>query len=148
MSTDRIAAVLRIRRLQERRERSEVAARRSQHRSACLAEQTAWDAVGRRADGEGSGPVPAALVLAHRQIVEGGISVATQRGETTRIASHAVAVQVGAWTVAARRVEGLERLEERLRSAERAETERRAAIEIDDLVLSRRRGDQRHGVSP
>jgi flagellar biosynthesis chaperone FliJ len=42
------------------------------------------------------------------------------------------------WTVAARRVEALERLSERLIESEREESSRLQSNEIDDLVLARR----------
>lgn len=136
MSADRVAAVLRIRRLQERTERSAVAVRRNQHRSAEQLERSAWRAVGDRTLGDE--PVPAAHLSVHRTMLDNGIEIARQRGETTAVAAHALDVQVTRWAVAARRVEGLERLDERLRAAEQGERDRRTAIEIDDLVLARR----------
>ncbi|MGD9705401.1 MAG: hypothetical protein AB7Q42_16250 [Acidimicrobiia bacterium] len=136
MSADRIASVLRIRRLQERRERAEVAARRRTHRVALTAESTAWQAVSDRR--LPSTPLPVRELHGHHAVLEGGIGVARRRGETTVIAAHEVEIQVDSWSVAARRVEGLERLDERLRTAERAEAERREAVEVDDLVLARR----------
>jgi hypothetical protein len=133
--SERIAAVLRIRRLQERRERAEVAGRRREHRGAQEAETTAWRAVSSR-------PFPTAIsgasIAGHRAVLEGGIGVARRRNEATGLAAHAVEVQVATWSVAARRVEGLERLDERLRAAEQADLERREAIEVEDLVLARR----------
>ena len=132
----RIASVLRIRRLQEQRERAEVAARRRTHLAAADAETKAWTAV---ADHERS-PVAgtAAGLVARRALLTGGVAVAQRRGESTLIAAHDVDVQVATWSVAAQRVEGLERLEEKLRSAERAEQEKSDALELDDLVLARR----------
>ena len=46
------------------------------------------------------------------------------------------------WTVAARRVEALERLDERLRAEESLELERKRNTELDDLVLARRVREQ------
>lgn len=136
MSAERIAAVLRIRRLQERRERSEVASRRLKHRAAEHAARVTWQSVTSRSlDGA---PLSAGRLATHRAVIDGGVAVAKHRDEAAIVAAHAVDVQLGTWSVAARRVEGLERLDERLRSSERAERERRAAVEIDDLVLARR----------
>ena len=135
-SSARIASVLRIRRLQERRERAEVAARRQTHRGAVEAETRAWTAA------TGRDPAPGALtadgLVARHVIVTGGVAVARRRAETTLIAAHDVDVQLATWSVAARRVEGLERLEDKLRTAEAAEREQREALELDDLVLARR----------
>jgi len=50
------------------------------------------------------------------------------------------------WTMAARRVEALERLGSRLAEIERDEELRRAANEIDDLVLARFVRDMRSGA--
>ena len=135
-SSARIASVLRIRRLQERRERAEVAARRRTHLSAADAETRAWTAVSDHERSPVSGT--AAALVARRAILAGGVGVAQRRGETTLIAAHDVDVQVATWSVAAQRVEGLERLEDKIRTAERAEREQREALELDDLVLARR----------
>jgi hypothetical protein len=49
-----------------------------------------------------------------------------------------VTVARDAWTIAARRVEALERLDERKRVEEAVEIERSRSNELDDMVLARR----------
>jgi flagellar biosynthesis chaperone FliJ len=136
MNRRRMASVLRVRQIQERSARGELAMTRRRLRSAEEAEQTTWRLLDERvASVHLARPVPA--VLADRIAVEAGMLAAdTQR---TVIVRSVVDVQAAMehWTVAARRVEGLERLAERSRVIELEEEGRRTANEIDDLVLVR-----------
>jgi flagellar biosynthesis chaperone FliJ len=62
------------------------------------------------------------------------------RAETERT-HESMDVAKADWAIAARRVEALERLAERIAEAEKVESARLAANEIDDLVLARRGRD-------
>ena len=148
MSTNRMSSVLRIRKLQERRARGELAVSRRDHRAAETAERRTWTLLDARlaaaATSHGHGTIS---LRADRAVVEAGVlGAARQRGETAEAAAK-VGAALDGWTIAARRVEGLERLSERLDLAAKAETDRLAANEIDDLVLARF-GREGSGVEP
>jgi hypothetical protein len=140
MST-RLGSVLRIRKLQERQARGELAVARMGHRSALIAEQRTWamlDQRTRAASGAGAtGPAGPTGLLGVRAVVEVGTRAAATQHVTTEQRAGEVVVSLDHWTVAARRVEGLERLAARIDAAEREEAQRKVANEIDDLVLAR-----------
>lgn len=139
MNRKRLQAVLRVRSLQERGARGELARRSQAHQQACAAEEHTWQQLEQltpttiATTGNGTNDLVAMQLVRHagtlaaqRQHVDSGAA-----GEQTIVARDA-------WTVAARRVEALERLGERLREATEAEDERLQILEIDDLVLARR----------
>lgn len=139
-STKRLAAVLRIRQIQERGARGELANERRRHRLAAAAEQATWRALD---EGE-SGAVGATVsatgaegITGRRLVVDVGVRAASNQHEATTAAAAAVANARDRWTAAARRVEGMQRLADRLGASEHDEHQRLAANEIDDLVLAR-----------
>jgi len=139
-SSKRLAAVLRVRQIQERGARGALAVQRRRHRLAQFAERSTWTSLDERsaravgATVSTTGPYG---VVGGRLVADAGIRAAsTQRGETETAAVE-VARAMERWTLAARRVEGMERLADRVASAEEAERQRLAANEIDDLVLAR-----------
>ena len=69
---------------------------------------------------------------------EAGARAAATQHTVTETAHQRVLVARDEWTEAARRVEALDRLGERLRESEAVEAERVSNNEIDDLVLARR----------
>lgn len=143
MNRERLASVMRIRQIQERAARGTLAVRRRDLRVASAAEQETWDHLDRQSSGDlhARGPQPATVLLAqHTAIGAGVLAAATQHGAAVT-AGVAVEHAVVDWSLAARRVEGLERLADRHRTIEQEEAVRRSANEIDDLVLVRFTGD-------
>ena len=139
-SSKRLTAVLRIRQIQERGVRGELSIRRREQRVAEGAEQRTWIDLDQRAAGvvDHASDSPGALGLAgtHAVTQAGRLAADTQR-HATAAATGRTTVALEAWTVAARRVEGMQRLTDRVASAEEEERQRVAANEIDDLVLGR-----------
>ena len=135
MNQDRLAAVLRVRELQEQIARGELARTNEQLRRATDAEARTWA----RLDRPDAGGVVASQQLAAQQAFRdaGTLAAGSQRLITDR-AEEGVLVARDDWAVAARRVEGLERLAERTRAADALDDDRRRSNEIDDLVLARR----------
>jgi hypothetical protein len=133
----RMAAVLRIRELQERLARAEVGAAQAAAARARSAEDGAWTAVRSRRDGAPT-IASATALLVSRDRMAAGITVAHQAGAATVAASATVDDRLAAWRVTAQRVDGLERLTAELARRDAVESERRASSELDDLVLARR----------
>lgn len=147
--SNRMSSVLRIRKLQERRARGELAMSRRDYRAAETAERRTWTLLDARlaaavSAGLGDGAVS---LRADRAVVDAGVLGAARQHGVTVAAAAQVEVAMEGWTIAARRVEGLERLSERLDAAAKAEADRLAANEIDDLVLARF-GREGSGVEP
>jgi flagellar export protein FliJ len=136
MNGDRLASVLRIRQLQEKTARGELARSRFVERSAESAERATWRALDERARSE-AGSRSAASITASRSYAEAGMLAAETQRARTRRATEDVAVGFDRWTASARRLEGLERLAERNDRAEHEELTRKNANEIDDQVLVR-----------
>jgi hypothetical protein len=139
-SSKRLAAVLRIRQIQERGARGELAVQRRRHRLAEIAERRTWTDL----DGRASQTVGELLstagpngIVGARLVADAGIRAADTQRDATQSAAADVVTAMDLWTVAARRVEGMERLAERIGTAEVEERQRLAANEIDDLVLAR-----------
>ncbi len=142
MNGKRLAAVLRIRHLQESRARGELALSHRRHRSAEIEERRTWASIDERttaAIGTRGAPSTGAQrsLLGGRAVVEAAQLAAITQHEATGIAAEMVVETNAVWTIAARRVEGLERLSERITGLERDEEQRKAGNEIDDLVLAR-----------
>lgn len=139
MNRKRLQAVLRVRSLQERGARGELAVRRQAHQRAEQAEARTWlqlaavDVDGDTAD----------RVHAMAAVRTAGAFAAERQHDTTEAAAEQARTARDEWVVAARRVEALERLGDRLREADEAEEERKQILEIDDLVLARRGRDGR-----
>lgn len=133
----RLAQVLRVRRIEEERERAALLAKRRQELEATMRadeRQTAYASVG---------AVPVALP-AHRFLVERGrreiaaASLAAAIAERQMAAAATVAAQVD-WSRSAQRVSALERLEERARDEYQLEIRRDEDAAVDDLVVFRTR---------
>ena len=140
MNRDRLASVMRIRQIQERSARGTLAVTRQELRAASAAERRTWDTLDERR-GDGCGVLPARGLHALHDAVTAGVLAAGTQHQVTCNAETAAEMAVVDWTLAARRVEGLERLAERQRTIEQEEAGRRSANEIDDLVLVRFTGD-------
>lgn len=139
MNPKRLAAVLRVRELQERGARGEMARRSQAHRIALAAEEHTWAQLHQLSTERGD----AARLRVMTAVRDAGMLAAERQHDTTAAADEALTGARAEWTIAARRVEALERLGERLREAEQAEDDRRQILEVDDLVLARRgRGDR------
>lgn len=123
MRRDRLATVLRVRRVQEQAAAARTAVAEAERRAAAVR------VADRRAD--------VAVPRADRHVVE----LAWQAVDRAAVA-HAAAVVVAdgeraQWADAARRVKGLERLDERLQTEARLEEQRRLGATLDDLVTTR-----------
>ena len=138
MSARRLHTVVRIRRLQEQLASAEVARSRQTFAAAEHAEQAAWGLVAERAT-----PTARDLrsLLDERTKLHGGIVHAHRLEERTIAAHHHADLALDDWREAMQRLDGIERLSDRLASAERAERERLAHNELDDLVVMRWEGD-------
>lgn len=135
MNGRRLATVLRVRELQERGARGELARTNEQLRHAADAERSTWTALDR--------PAPrtswsSQQLGAHQAIRATGTLAADSQHLITEHAEGCVVEAAEVWTIAARRVEALERLDERNRETEAVETERQRNNELDDMVLARR----------
>ena len=133
MNRKRLEAVLRIRVLQERSARGEMARSNQRHRRAQAHETSTWE----RLDAW-SADTPCATLEAQSSLRQAGVLAADTQHLVTERAWEGVIDARDEWTVTARRVEALERLSERLGEAEAEERERAQSNELDDLVLARR----------
>lgn len=134
MNRARLADVLRIRRLQERTARGELAVRNVHHQAAITAEATMWTTLDQR----GAAMARSGSFAAVQATRVAGMLAAEAQHTVTEQAAEAVVVAEAHWAGAARRVEALERLGERLAVAEAEERDRSERNELDDLVLARR----------
>ena len=134
MSSRRIDTVVRIRRLQEQLASAEVARSRQLLADAKRAEHDAWDLV---ADRSAEAPPTTGALLASRAKLDGGVIHATKLGHQTVHAVHHADVAIHDWRDAMQRLDGIERLSDRLIEHDRAEGERKSGVELDDLVVMR-----------
>jgi hypothetical protein len=130
----RLQAVLRVRTLQERGARGELARRTQAHHQAQAAEAHTWELL-RTVQASSGDALSLHTAVAVR---DAGTRAVERQHDTTESAREGVVGAREEWTIAARRVEALDRLGERLREADEAEAERLQILEIDDLVLARR----------
>lgn len=134
MNRKRLQAVLRVRSLQERGARGELARRSQAHQRAVSAEQHTWE----RLDAASDAPVDAERLASISAVRHAGLLAAEAQHRVSDETLADTVVARDEWTIAARRVEALDRLGTRLREADEAEDERKQILEIDDLVLARR----------
>lgn len=134
MSSSRIHKVVRVRQLQERIARAAVVARR----------QAAADAARRRSSTvrlvdelAAETPSYARALAAQRQRLEGGVRAVLVANEAVHDARRAVDGSLDDWTTANRRLDGVQRLDERRAATEQVEVDRRAFADVDDLTVSR-----------
>lgn len=137
MSSRRIDTVVRIRRLQEQLASAEVARSRQAADLAERAEHTAWRLLAERA---GSRARTVDALLAERAMLAGGLTHANRLADRTATAHHHADLAIHEWRGAMQRLDGIERLSDRLTAAERAEQERKEGVELDDLVVMRWKG--------
>ena len=137
MSTRRIDTVVRVRRIQEQLASAEVARTRMDLARAEAAERDARELVGAIAASAGYDPVNVTSLLAWRQKLDGGMRETERRADVTVHANHHADLAVLDWRQAMQRLDGIERLSDKLIAAERAEEERKAGVELDDLVVMR-----------
>ena len=135
MNGRRLAAVLRVRELQERGARGELALTNEHVRQATDAERRTWASLDRPADGATMSSQQ--IAGRHALRMAGTLAAGSQRIVTER-AEEGATVARNEWTFAARRVEALERLDERTRAEAAIEFERTRSNELDDMVLARR----------
>ena len=134
MSRSRIESVVRVRRLQERIARGEVAlarrevAARAEHRTATI-----------RAVEELAAAAPTAgpAFVAHRRRVDGGTRAVLIATTALVDAAEEVERTLDRWSGARQRLDGVERLDDRLARAEAEASDRRIATEVDDLSVMR-----------
>jgi hypothetical protein len=139
MSTRRIETVVRVRRLQEQLASAEVARTRHAAIAAETDERAAWQLVADRSETARNRPTRTGIadVLAERTKLAGGIAHAAGHADRTATAHHHLDLALDDWRIAMQRLDGIERLNDRLVTAERAEHDRTEMIELDDLVVMR-----------
>jgi hypothetical protein len=133
----RIDTVVRVRRIQEQLASAEVARTRMELVRTETAECEARALVGDRAAAPTASPADVTSLLAWRTKLDGGMHEVDRRGEATAHAVHHADLAVVDWRQAMQRLDGIERLSDRVVAEERAEEERKAGIELDDLVVMR-----------
>lgn len=136
MSGERIATVVRVRRLQERLARAEVGRSRAELAARVGHEVALWSTVADRA-ATTSGTMEPDELRARRAVLAGGVAGARRAGLGVTVARTAVDGAMEHWSAAAQRREGIERLAERAAEALQAEQVRLDGRELDDLVIAR-----------
>jgi hypothetical protein len=131
---DRLATVVRIRALQERIARAAVARDRMAVAEREQREQHALTSVDTRAT---QAPREARAFVAHRSMLHGGVREVAVARAAVDAARADLAGTFDTWSDAAQRLEGIERLDERVSMATEAETQRREGVELDDIVVMR-----------
>jgi flagellar export protein FliJ len=137
MNAKRVASILRVRRLQERQARGHLAAGHHVHAVATRAEQDTREHVRACADQRSTELTLVSELLADRMVIVSGLLAASSRRADTEQAAQDVATLTDAWSVTARRVDALERMDERIRENDRIELDRAERAEVDDLVSAR-----------
>ncbi len=134
MNRARLDTVLRIRSLQERLARGEI-----EHERAVVARcdhavsvaQHAVEARARRA------PTSPGAFIAQREMLDVGTHQIGMAAATSAQAQFGLDRAVVDWTATRRRLEGIQRLDERLASEAVAEDAAREQLELDDIVVTR-----------
>ena len=106
MNRKRLEALLRVRSLQERGARGELARRRRVHQHAVDAERHTWE----RLDREVAETSTSDGLLAMHAVRDSGLRAAESQHLVTGVARDEAVVARDGWTIAARRVEALDRL--------------------------------------
>lgn len=139
MTARRIGTVVRIRDLQERLARAEVARRQAEARAAVERERRSWALLVER-EATLHGYLEAGGLERRANTLGGALHAALRAGSDTVAAHTATDAALAEWTAAARDHDGVERLAERLDEEARTAEDRRAAADLDELVV------QRHGA--
>jgi flagellar biosynthesis chaperone FliJ len=137
MDRRRLSAVLRVRALQERGAKGDLARCNQQLRRAEHIEQTMWHDLDTAA-ATTTGVVDFRTLRGLEARSSSGRLAAERQHEHVEQAEVAVTESHAVWSLAAQRVAALERLAERLDAAHLEESLRLAANELDDAVLARR----------
>lgn len=140
MSTRRLDAVMRIRALQEKLAGGDVAVAQGALGRANAAEHAAWHEIATVTGLRGQ--VPSEDLLAQRSLLTSGVGHARHLGRHREAAATEVDAKVDAWQERKQALDGIERLDGRLRAEARATDQRRELAALDDLVVMRwrRRG--------
>lgn len=140
MNARRIASIVRVRELQERLARAEVGRRRAELSTAEGDERAAREELR-------TATAPPMLsvgsFVAHRRAL--GAGVADADALAGRVVQRRAQVDdaMGSWRFEAQRLDGIERLATRVAELERADVDRREAVELDDLVVGRWNREER-----
>ena len=135
MNRKRIDTVLRVRTLQEQLARQEVVRERQVLAGRIDAENAARAEVDDRADSRGT--TTGALLADRRHMLRSGVSHADRLADRVLSAEQDVQHAMGSWRQVAQRLDGIERLSERLTDQERLDATRAESALIDDLVIAR-----------
>jgi hypothetical protein len=136
MNERRIATVQRVRSLQEKIARGQVAQCRLALDERRHEEAHAWETVQVHGGRVPSGPHQ---FVAHRAMLDAGVIDAAAAGQRVLTAAALVSTAMDVWRDEARRLDGIDRLAERIRIEAQAERQRLEANELDDMVVMRRR---------
>jgi flagellar FliJ protein len=140
----RLASVLRVRRIQEEQARADLIAANQSVRAAHLHVASRVAHLESLPKSGAVASTPAFLAnQARLASVASSISIARI---ARQVAEEAATEKRHAWQVTAQRVESLERLDDRAHTEHTLETQRAADKEVDDLVVSRFRQQQRPGT--
>ncbi len=137
MSGRRLDAVVRVRTLREQLARGEVSRRRAELTARQQLEAEAWAAI---RETDRSDRVEARMFLGRRAMLAAGAREADAAGAATGAARHELHHASDHWQQTARRLDGIERLVERVTAEAAADEQRRDANELDDLVVMRWQG--------
>ena len=137
MNAARVASILRVRKLQERQARGHLAAGHHVYAVATRKEQETRDHVQARADRGSNELAAVSKLLTDRTVIVSGLLAATSRRADTEQAAGDVATLTDVWSITARRVDALERMDERIREIDRIELDRSERAIVDDLVSAR-----------
>jgi len=127
--------VLRVRRIQEEQARAAVGLARRDVDDAAARTQARLDSYRGGAGAAGAVPVGRFLADRARHELQADLVAAAQRHEDG--ARRALDGAVTAWSQAAQRVKGLERLEERRREEHAADARKAEELEVEDIVSAR-----------
>lgn len=133
MNRRRLATVVRVRELQERLARAEIARSRGVLEARRRAEEQAWSLV------HSGGPrqFDASMFVARRHVLAVAVSEARHEESGVRSALGDVDEAITTWRYEAQRLDGVERLAERVETEFETERLRRDIVELDDLVAGR-----------
>lgn len=134
MSRRRLDAVVRVRTLREQLARGEVSRRHGALEDRRRAESDAWAAI---RDADRDPTLDARVFIGRRGMLAAGAREAEVAAEATVNARTELHHAAEHWQQTARRLDGIERLVDRLTDEVRADEQRRTANELDDLVVMR-----------
>lgn len=136
MTARRIGTVVRIRDLQERLARAEVARRQAEARAAVEHERRTWALLAEREETL-HGHLDAGVLARRADTLGGGLHAALRAADDTVAAQSATDAALADWATATRDHDGVERLAARLADQADAAEQRRAAADLDELVVQR-----------